>query len=942
MRRTQKGMACAWLVVGSLLIASACGEARKEGAAGAVGSAKSALRADGEAALASPVLSCLSPRNLGEIQLAPGALLVFEGQVETSAPITELRVNGALVAVDGEGRFFADLATRYGMNFVELTALDEAGQSAARTCTFLSAPRWIGTDEPLPDAASIKLTPRAVDDQDGKADFGSLNDLMLSVLRTDGLIKLLDQALSQKGMLLDQCFVKLFGWCMLSTSIRYHEIQAGVGQVNSDSRLTLTDRGVLASLTLRELRARITVAGTLHKATGWATLRDTHVEMLLAIGVQNGLPAVTTSEERVSVGGVGLDDFHGLNGWLIKIVGGIFHSVIQGMVGDKVREYLASYLPAMFDEILGKVDLGSLAPSFELARLDKSGTVRLGVGLGVSSVSINPARVLLGLSTSISPRPRSRSGLGVAVPGASELPDPQITSPLAAVLHVGVMNQLLHALWRERFFDVDLSGESVGVDFIAGLRITTRVDLPPVLALDPVGKKVQLMIGGMTVRVDAPDMFERPFEAEVGAVTGARIDLEGELLHLTDLQVLELVVSPVAGTLSIEDQGLVEEMLLNMLKSAMDSTLAGLLPVVPLPTFKLPPEMTALGLPADLTVGLGQPSVAFTPNHLVVEGQFLKPPVEDQPIPYEPTFCSPFGGIEGGSPFNDWADYLGKQKAAPRIQRLTLRSGDRLDQLAVTYADWTTLRHGGGGGSARSVTLGPDEYLTAVEIHRDRKGQHDRVFYLRFRSNLREEVLSGGGARAEEFKRHLFTAPLGYQIEGFSGSSGDELDSLAPIFTPIPSADPALSDEGADGLPQGTFFVETFSGRTWDITKSSPDSGAELIQFEPNGGPNQRFLLEPAPDGQRTFRALHSGKCLEVDGGALGNGARVLQRDCALGSLAQRFALQDRNDGTFSVIAAHSRKCLDVDGSSKKNWARLIQYDCHGQANQGFTFVKAR
>ena len=771
----------------SVLLFAACGESKKEEVSPTLPTQISALREEAQV-VPSPAIHCVAPANLAAVSAAPGQTQKFVGQILTPLGLSEVRVNGAQVTPDKSGQFTLDLPVRFGTNFLEISATDTEGQSSSRTYTFLAAPQWLPTEALLQNGASVKLTPQAMDDHDGQADFQSINDLLLTALRSDELLSVLHKALAAKGTLLDQCFVNVFGWCAFHSSIFYHEIRYGLeGPDNSDSSVTLTDRGIRVAATIRDLLTRVTVDGTMHHTVGWASLKDTHVEMLLSVRIHAGKPVVSLSDESVQVGSVNLDAFSGLSGFLINHLSGLFHGLIKGMVGDKIREYMGGIMQPMMDELISSVNLASLAPSFVLPRLDGTGTVKLGVGFELGSISINPARMLLGLAINVSADAQvKQGGPGIAVNGTTELFDPQISSPLAAVLHGGLLNQMLHALWRAGYFDVSMTGAALGVDLIPNLTLSTRADLPPVLDFNLETRKVRMMLGGMMIRVDAPDTFERPFEAEVGAVAGASINLEGELVHFQDLEVSELTVSAVTGTLTIDEQVMVKEMLMGMVQTALQSSLTGLMPVVPLPTFKLPEQLKQFGLPTDLLVGLSKPVVVFTPQHMVVEGKFLSPVSDKQPQFFDPVLCTPFGGYEMGDPYNDWDRYLVLLKKSPRITRLTLRSADRVDQLTQTYEDGTRLQHGRNGGRELSINLAPGEHLTTLEVHKDTFKKHARIFFIQFGTNQRNPILAGGNPRAEPEKKHIFTAPWGYQISGFIGSSGDELDSVAPVFTPAP------------------------------------------------------------------------------------------------------------------------------------------------------------
>ncbi|MEU3524025.1 jacalin-like lectin [Streptomyces sp. NPDC038707] len=136
-----------------------------------------------------------------------------------------------------------------------------------------------------------------------------------------------------------------------------------------------------------------------------------------------------------------------------------------------------------------------------------------------------------------------------------------------------------------------------------------------------------------------------------------------------------------------------------------------------------------------------------------------------------------FGGPHGTA-FND-ADGL---PATPAPRTLTLRGAARLDAVALTHDDGTVLGHGGTGGTAVSLTLAAGEHLTSVKLTRGQKDGRTRIFSAAFTTD-RGRTLSAGTATADGI---TLTAPAGWQITGFTGRSGDEIDKLGVLYTPIP------------------------------------------------------------------------------------------------------------------------------------------------------------
>ncbi|MDX8051752.1 jacalin-like lectin [Lentzea sp. BCCO 10_0798] len=138
------------------------------------------------------------------------------------------------------------------------------------------------------------------------------------------------------------------------------------------------------------------------------------------------------------------------------------------------------------------------------------------------------------------------------------------------------------------------------------------------------------------------------------------------------------------------------------------------------------------------------------------------------------SLSDPFGGPHG-TPFTDVASVpLGQ-----RVTGVSLRAGSRLDQVGLSFADGTAFTHGGGGGTAQQLTLAQGEYLKSVTLHSAQYNGRTRIFRAGFTTST-GRVLSGGGETSSSVTH---TAPAGWQIAGFHGRSGDEVDSLGVIYT---------------------------------------------------------------------------------------------------------------------------------------------------------------
>ncbi|MCX3058270.1 jacalin-like lectin [Streptomyces sp. GXMU-J5] len=132
-----------------------------------------------------------------------------------------------------------------------------------------------------------------------------------------------------------------------------------------------------------------------------------------------------------------------------------------------------------------------------------------------------------------------------------------------------------------------------------------------------------------------------------------------------------------------------------------------------------------------------------------------------------------------GGPHGDFYNDIDAVAPGASATKLTLRSGSRVDAVGLGLADGTALSHGGTGGTATSLTLADGEYLTAATLCEGQYDGHTRIFRASFTTS-EGRTLSGGTRTSDCVTR---TAPDGWQIAGFHGRSGDEIDKLGLIYT---------------------------------------------------------------------------------------------------------------------------------------------------------------
>ncbi|OWZ24263.1 Endonuclease [Phytophthora megakarya] len=147
--------------------------------------------------------------------------------------------------------------------------------------------------------------------------------------------------------------------------------------------------------------------------------------------------------------------------------------------------------------------------------------------------------------------------------------------------------------------------------------------------------------------------------------------------------------------------------------------------------------------------------------------------------PEEPIQLSESFGGPHGTTFSD----RNLVSAGQTIGSITLYTGERCHglELEITAPTAQKLTHGGSGGTLKTLILSPDEYITSMEVHWGKHKGRTRVFYLGFTTSAGNSV-DGGTTRAD---KQTVTAPKGYQLGGFFGLQGDEIDSIGAIWTKI-------------------------------------------------------------------------------------------------------------------------------------------------------------
>lgn len=200
------------------------------------------------------------------------------------------------------------------------------------------------------------------------------------------------------------------------------------------------------------------------------------------------------------------------------------------------------------------------------------------------------------------------------------------------------------------------------------------------------------------------------------------------------------------------------------------------------------------------------------------------------------------------------------------------------------------------------------------------------------------------GTLSGRFGKTTLFAAANYQ--GDSLVVEDDIPDLGETGFGNDAASSVKVEDGASAtLFSGTNFTERWyydyttlrprhSNKCVDVYGAGRQSGANIMQWDCNGGDNQLWKLV-AHDDWFTLVAKHSGKCADVYGGNTANGGNIAQWDCH-GGPNQDYKLIPRGGDAYALQGRHSGKCVDVAGEGTHAGANIQQWDCHNGGGQAF------
>lgn len=555
------------------------------------------------------IITCDSPLDGAILSRAPG-MVSLTGSVKNPNGVSSLQLNSGALAFDSQGSFSTQIPATWGMNFVNLTALDTTGHQTNHTCSFLLSADWAPDDTVLPSTISFGARQPALDTFAG---------VILAVLNSSQYRS--DLETTVKGP------IKIYSGCydfvLFCTSYNLNVLvtKAQYGTVNSTLNLQGVSLKSWSGLNNIQFALKITgdVSGLTFDIPGSVGIAQASIYGTLTNGVMNQLVANVTDVQfnnvtvNVSLGllPIALKDFlASLINDAINFLLNSFRSTISTIIAKQLTDWLAT---PFHDAAVNK----TFPAKIPVPRLDSATSFDVNFSSSLSTEEITLGGVLDSLGTQFQVTPaNNRPTLGAPIPSGDRLLDVSTIQPIGAAMHSALLNQAFYALWRGGYFDVNLGGGTLGGAVPANASVVTSAELPPAVRLRDDGR-VEVALGALNIELTDPDLLTEPVTVGLSGRVSCALVLSGNNLLWNNCTVDEFHLSPDGFLLDESVQPDIEQLLTDVLDNIVASAGSSALPALPIPSYPLP---TGYGFLPGSTLGMVNPALSISGDHLVLQG----------------------------------------------------------------------------------------------------------------------------------------------------------------------------------------------------------------------------------------------------------------------------------------------------------------------------------
>lgn len=563
-----------------------------------------------------PAISCSTP-GLGA--MVPEGPLDLRGRVADLVGVERFTVDGEAVALAADGSFTVGVDPQWGLNVHELVAEDAAGNVNSVFCAYFAS-RYVPEDDVAGNTIQLHLSQAAIDDGPGDRPLRSIADLLRRMLNSAALINTVVGSI-QNPVVPNDCRVRvpIIGTCLTRLGANFEGMRInGARTVDID----LVNGGFRMRARLNDIDVDVRLTGTFNNR-GTITASFIAVDVTFDVRLLNGRPDVRVRGNATTQVGNLSSDFDGIiSGTLLDLVFGAFEGTIRGEIAGAIAGFISGEADDLVQGVLGGLDLAALALEFIVPPIGGSPATALGLAVNFTSLTVNPARMLIGIGSRVDgPVRQAAMSAGVPQPPGPRtiVLDPEGSA--GASINLLLVNQLLHRLWRAGVFNIPDAGTLIG-GLPDGARFSLQVLTPPAV-IGTGGGAVRMHLGPAIAEVAYPGLFDDPLTLNIAAYIDADVALEnGSQVSFGNFTVDSLSLSIDDAAVTPEARATLEREFGRIIQGVVDGALSGALPALPVPDFALPDSLSEFGIPRGTRLGLRNLSLDGNPSHFVLDGDF--------------------------------------------------------------------------------------------------------------------------------------------------------------------------------------------------------------------------------------------------------------------------------------------------------------------------------
>ena len=563
---------------------------------------------------------------------APNRSLTMRGRVtDATSGVSELIINGDLISVDASGNFTAPMRPGWGVNMIEASAIDVAGnrediiQSFQYASEYKRASPSRRVSGRIPDGVIAHLGQRALDDN--SSDVDDLATIAKLAVQHADINALIPNPVTTYNSDCSVLFVTIRG------ALRLHVDDVDFGTPRID--ITAINGGLRLRVEVPNVDVDLRTSGDVCDIglglRGNASASRVVVQGDLQVRRVNGQVRVTMPSRSVSISGLDIDlDLPVVIDWAVDGIISLFSGMISNRLESAFGDVIQDEIPPVIAGFLDSMDLGT---GFNLPA---PVSMRLNLATGLGMMAFDSSGGDVGLDTTIYATRRLPSEpRGGITQERVTLPSFSSSRPLGVALSYDLLNQALYSLWYGGGLDIDIDEDLLPAQFNnGGQMVQLEASLKGLMApvLKPTGNSqypVELQVGDLELDIAVDGVPNLPTidvvaYAHVFMQASATINPAGEII-------LGLGPNPrIALEFSTPLDGIVD---LAAFIDQLETTLGSLVPQlfsqviggIPIPSFDLS-SMAGNYLPPGIVLGLGNARTRFHPSYLMLEGSLVQIP----------------------------------------------------------------------------------------------------------------------------------------------------------------------------------------------------------------------------------------------------------------------------------------------------------------------------